>query len=437
MKLLFTAFLLIILTLRFSSAQCPYVHTMMINACTNVEGINELLVINSGAGFNLGSFEICFPNGCRYCNSGCGAQTWVTSGGGYTTYVSNLRALVPAACQSKIQLTVPAAIPANSTVVVFTGNVPTVVYDLDNLCSSPGDIYIILANNTNTAGRFSNNPPAGTGHSTGNCCNSPFPTGCGCRTLHAEFGGGCDGQTITYFTDDHAPPSGGIDGDYVAVPPSCANTDCSTLGAAQPLRAPANFCTTNEFPPQFNPFPIALLYFNAKYINENIEVNWATASEQNNKGFYLYSGCKPEAMVPVAFINGKGNSSSEVNYTYTLSDLGYATYYFQLVQEDFDGTSTGSEIIQLVVPVSKFPIKVYPTVFGAGELKLVSAHDMSYTPVSIALFNMNGDILFQQTNLPGALDNELDMLSSRLASGNYVLYITTGEQQRTVKLFKK
>jgi hypothetical protein len=410
---------------------------MMINACSNTEGINELLVINSGAGFNLGSFEICFPNGCLFCNSGCGAQTWVTSGGGYTTYVNDLRSLLPVACQPKIQASVPAAIPANATVVVFTGNVPSVVYDLTNLCSSPGDIYIILANNTNTAGRFSNNPPVGTGPSTGNCCNSPYPTGCSCRTLHAKFGSGCNGQTITYFNNDHAPPAGGDDGDYVAVPPACVNTNCATTNLAQPLKAPANFCSTNQFPPQFNPFPIVLSYFTAKYVNENIEIRWATASEQNNKGFYLYSGCKPEAMVPVAFITGKGNSSSEVHYTYTLSDLGYPTYYFQLIQEDFDGSSTGSQIIELVVPTSKFPVKVYPTVFEAGELKLVSINNITDIPVSVTLFNMNGDILFQQTDLPSILNNELDMLSSRLVSGNYVLYLSTGDQQRTVRLFKK
>jgi len=70
--------------------------------------------------------------------------------------------------------------------------------------------------------------------------------------------------------------------------------------------------------PDIDAIPVELLYFYGYVRHNQVELNWATASETNNSGFYLARriiGKEPD-WTNIAFVNGKGNSEEVNRYNY-------------------------------------------------------------------------------------------------------------------------
>jgi len=97
------------------------------------------------------------------------------------------------------------------------------------------------------------------------------------------------------------------------------------------------FGSTNKYA---DPLPISLLSFTADCNNDNnIEINWTTATEQNNDYFTLlrsYDGIEYEE---IDRIMGAGNSNDILNYTYSDYNTAEENYYYKLQQTDYDGKS--------------------------------------------------------------------------------------------------
>ena len=98
-----------------------------------------------------------------------------------------------------------------------------------------------------------------------------------------------------------------------------------------------------------NPLPITLLSFTAKPRNNNdVLVEWTTASELNNAGFTIekeVAGSSNQILspyAPIATIEGAGNSTTAHHYEFVDDSPVKANQwwnYYQLKQTDFDGTS--------------------------------------------------------------------------------------------------
>jgi hypothetical protein len=77
------------------------------------------------------------------------------------------------------------------------------------------------------------------------------------------------------------------------------------------------------------PVPIELVKFDCK---ESI-VEWSTASERNNDGFYLAS----KDGTILGWVNGMGNSNTYIDYYY---ELDQCVDFVKLIQQDYDGKTT-------------------------------------------------------------------------------------------------
>lgn len=84
----------------------------------------------------------------------------------------------------------------------------------------------------------------------------------------------------------------------------------------------------------FSPLPIDLLYFKGYFVDNNIELSWATASEKNNDYFSIYALDSLNNTVFVSNIDGSGNSNSIKKYSFI--DYNPKKYY-KLCQTDYDG----------------------------------------------------------------------------------------------------
>jgi hypothetical protein len=90
------------------------------------------------------------------------------------------------------------------------------------------------------------------------------------------------------------------------------------------------FCPVNI------PLPVSLLDFSASCNNGSVKLDWYTASETNNDYFTIERSENAVDFTQIARIDGAGNSNELLHYVWT-NDSQDGTYYYRLVQTDFDG----------------------------------------------------------------------------------------------------
>lgn len=111
-----------------------------------------------------------------------------------------------------------------------------------------------------------------------------------------------------------------------------------------------------------NELPVELTFFNGNFINNKVELKWATATEVNNYGFEIERNTlgsppfedfnnKPEEggsiWKRIGFVNGHGNSNSPKSYLFADDKVPYGKVEYRLKQIDFDGSFEYSSIIKV------------------------------------------------------------------------------------------
>jgi len=92
--------------------------------------------------------------------------------------------------------------------------------------------------------------------------------------------------------------------------------------------------------------PIDLVSFNGRIVaDNNVYLNWVTATETNNKTFTVERSVDAVNWLPVKTLNGATNSTTTKEYGYTDAGLATGMYYYRLKQTDVSGAGTYSNII--------------------------------------------------------------------------------------------
>jgi hypothetical protein len=99
-----------------------------------------------------------------------------------------------------------------------------------------------------------------------------------------------------------------------------------------------------ECRPESALLPVQLTAFSAKKQNEGALITWTTGSEINNDYFEVQTSLDGVNWVTIAIIQGAGNSSDENSYSFFDDEPASEIQYYRLVQTDYDGTSTNSNI---------------------------------------------------------------------------------------------
>jgi hypothetical protein len=96
------------------------------------------------------------------------------------------------------------------------------------------------------------------------------------------------------------------------------------------------------------PLPIELMSFSGKNISDYNQLNWITATENNNDYFTLERSDDGHEWIEIDRINGVGNSTTLTSYSY--QDYDYVNNkinYYRLSQTDFDGTRETFDIVSI------------------------------------------------------------------------------------------
>jgi hypothetical protein len=182
--------------------------------------------------------------------------------------------------------------------------------------------------------------------------------------------------------------------------------------------------------------PITLVEFNAKRTTvQTVLLNWKTAWEQNNKGFEIERRLNNENLFSkigfVASLATGGNSSINLNYSYTdFNNFGEESYY-RLRQVDLDNKFTYSQIVKVNVQKSN-QVQLYPNPADIYTL-LVFSKPSKKTVATI--FASNGQLV-KSIEIADGQNQQLIHVAS-LAKGEYTIRITNDETVETLKLIKQ
>lgn len=143
--------------------------------------------------------------------------------------------------------------------------------------------------------------------------------------------------------------------------------------------------------------PIELVEFHALGEGAQVHLNWTTASEANNEGFFIEVSRDLERYERVSFVPGFGNSTSFRTYNETVDLNSAGLWYVRLAQQDFNGALSYSPIVAVEVSTEHL-LDLQIDAFGA-QLKNLTSKDLNGT---LSVLRSDGSVLRQtQVNLRG------------------------------------
>lgn len=167
------------------------------------------------------------------------------------------------------------------------------------------------------------------------------------------------------------------------------------------------------------PLPVSLYSFSASRAKMEVNLKWTTASENNNKGFYIERITDNQAWQQIAFVATKadlGNSSTDLNYSFTDLNATNGLSQYRLRQVDIDQRFTLSDTRIVKGLDQLFSINVFPNPSHNGEIILVM--DKADQAADIKLIDMSGKIVAEWNHFTG---NRLQIHA--VSSGVYVLNV--------------
>jgi len=189
-----------------------------------------------------------------------------------------------------------------------------------------------------------------------------------------------------------------------------------------------------------NPLPVELTIFNAKAIdNKSVQLDWQTASEENNAGFEIERSINGRDFKNIGFVEGNGTMIEISNYNFIdnckdvlvsdvlVSDVLIKRLYYRLKQMDYDGQFEYSNIQEVTIQQSNTaPINIYPNPVQ-DNLTIENGQGI------ITVFNTLGQVVRQ-------FDNQLNVLQlnvSDLNKGQYILHIQKANGEIVTRRFVK
>jgi hypothetical protein len=92
--------------------------------------------------------------------------------------------------------------------------------------------------------------------------------------------------------------------------------------------------------------PVEMVSFTAQAAGSSVILNWITASETNNLGFYVERN-SGAGWIEIGFKEGSGTSTEPKQYSFTDFNPGSGELNYRLRQTDLNGTASYSDVLQL------------------------------------------------------------------------------------------
>jgi len=175
--------------------------------------------------------------------------------------------------------------------------------------------------------------------------------------------------------------------------------------------------------------PVELISFTASANVNSVKLEWSTATETNNSGFEVYRSLTGDDFENIGFVEGKGTTTEETSYSFLDKKLRSGIYSYKLVQIDYDGTTSESDIVkvEIIAQPNGFSLdQNFPNPFNPST-------NISFTiPTSgntkLRIFNAIGEEIETLVNeIKEAGTYKINFDASNLASGIYYYRLETAD----------
>ncbi len=185
--------------------------------------------------------------------------------------------------------------------------------------------------------------------------------------------------------------------------------------------------------------PVELTNFTANICEEEIKLNWQTATEVNNYGFQverqILNQVQNDKWESIAFVEGHGNSNSPKEYSFIDSDNLSRLVQYRLKQIDIDGGFEYSDVVEVEINSTKefklaqnFPNPFNPTT--KIDFSIPSDNN-----VEVKVFNTLGmEVATLVNGYKNAGTHSVEFNANNLSSGIYFYKIVSGNYSDIKKM---
>lgn len=181
--------------------------------------------------------------------------------------------------------------------------------------------------------------------------------------------------------------------------------------------------------------PVELTSFTASVVDNQVQLNWSTATEVNNSGFEVERKTGTGSYEKVGFIPGFGTTTEVRSYSFVDQKVGVGLYSYRLKQVDFDGTFAYSEEVNVEVnPPLVFALEQnYPNPFNPSTMIKYSIPQDGF--VNLFIYNLLGEkVATLVNNIQKAGRYEVNFDAGSFASGVYFYSIEAGSYKSVKKM---
>ena len=178
--------------------------------------------------------------------------------------------------------------------------------------------------------------------------------------------------------------------------------------------------------------PVEWLYFDGRIVEQGIQLDWGTASEENNSHFVVQRSSENDVWEDLYEIAGAGNSVEVSQYTFTDNNPKIGANYYRIKQVDFDGQFEYSKVIMFDQRTGgDLGLNFYP---NPAQNDLMINWEGRSPNSSVQLLDMSGKVL-EQKDYAGSNNAYLSLNS--YPNGIYFIRLETNTSVQTKKLVVK
>ncbi|MFD1630470.1 right-handed parallel beta-helix repeat-containing protein [Pseudopedobacter beijingensis] len=177
--------------------------------------------------------------------------------------------------------------------------------------------------------------------------------------------------------------------------------------------------------------PVTLISFTGKLHNNQVRLNWVTASEKDNSHFNILRSANGKEFVNIGTVQGSGDSSTGNTYSFIDTNPQQGVNYYKLEQVDFDGQKSNSRIVFVTTEIAQSSLSVY----GGDHFIQVNIFSITKDLAQLILTDISGrKVMVQQLDItPG--DNVIK-IPVALKSGIYIASVKLGAETLNTKFYK-
>jgi len=195
------------------------------------------------------------------------------------------------------------------------------------------------------------------------------------------------------------------------------------------------------------PIPVELISFSSELQDNNIQLNWTTATETNNSGFEILRFAQNDNVWnDIGFVAGHGTTTEPQFYSFTDESLTPGQYQYRLKQIDYDGSFEYSKIVEVTIEApTEFSLSQnYPNPFNPStKIKFTLTPSLSLgervsegrVRATLKVYDVLGNevaTLVNEEKPEG--EYEIEFSGSELPSGIYFYQLSAGDFIKTKKM---